>query len=240
MRVALCDDEHVHIKSITQMLGEYRAPDGSSVLVDQYDNAIELISNIKKIDYDALLLDIVMPGFTGIEAARDIRVDNMSIPIVFLTNSPEFAVDSYRVHALDYLMKPVKADDLYTTLNHIFALCDRKKKDLLTINSAKEVHTISYEQLVFVEINNGVLSFYTLDGNVKTVRGKLSEYEGELLRRNSFIKVHRSYIINMDNMKSYDRKNFTAMTGQIIPVSRNISKEVQDEYLDYLYGMVRK
>lgn len=240
MRIALCDDEKHHIDRILGVLEEYRAPDGSKVVTDVYNNAIDLLANMRKTEYDALLMDIIMPGFTGIDAARDIRVDNMSIPIVFLTSSPEFAVESYRVHAFDYIMKPVEPENLCRTMDHIYALHKGRKRDAITINTSKEIYVVLLEQLEYLEVSNHVIYFHMLDGDVKEVRGKLVDYEDHILSRSNFIKVHRSYIINMSNMKAYDKKSFTAMTGGTIPVSRNLSKEVQDAYMDYLHNAIRK
>lgn len=240
MRVALCDDDNNQILHIEKILKEYRTPAGEALFIDIYDNALDLISAMKSKEYDALLLDVIMPGFSGIDAARDIRLGNMSIPIVFLTTSPEFAVESYRVHAFDYLVKPVNTGDLYRTLNHIFALRRGEEKDALTVTSAKGVAVIPFEQLEFVEISNRMLYFYIVDGTKKEVGGRLSDYEDILLKRTNFLKVHRSYIINMDNMKSYDKKAFISVTGEEIPVARTMSKEVQAAYMRYLHAVVHR
>lgn len=240
MRVALCDDDNNQISHIEKILKEYRTPAGDLLFIDTYNNAIDLISAMKSKKYDALLLDVIMPGFSGMDAARDIRLENMNIPIVFLTTSPEFAVESYRVHAFDYLIKPINHGDLYRTLNHIFALKRGVEKEVLTVTSSKGVDAIPFEQLEFVEISNRMLYFYILDGTKKEVGGRLSDYEDILLKRSNFLKVHRSYLINMDNMKSYDKKVFISVTGKEIPVARTMSKEVQAAYMGYLHAVVRR
>jgi len=238
MRIALCDDEQIQRDQINIILEEYRTPSGEKCIVDIYTNAIDLLAALKTVDYDALLLDVIMPGFSGIDAARDIRKDTMSLPIVFLTSSPEFAVESYRVHAFDYLLKPVNTGDLYRTLNHLFSLT--AGNDCLNIKNSKGMYSISYNQLEFVEISNRVIHFHCSDGSCIEVRAKLSDYEDILLERKNFLKVHRSYIINMDLMKSFDKKQFVAITGEIVPVSRNMVHEVLDSYMQYLHGVVHK
>lgn len=239
MKIALCEDEKRYIESITEVLSAYRAPDGEKIYWDVYENALDLIEAMKRVKYDALILDIILPGLSGINAARDIREKDMMIPIVFLTTSQEFAVESYRVHAFDYLMKPVNVEDLFHSLNDIYALKQTQKQDSLSITFAKGAYVIPFEQLVYLEISNRTLFFHLLDGTCKEVSGKISDYEGVLLSRKNYLKVHRSYIINMDHMKSYERKSFTAMTGESIPISRNIAKEVQSTYMDYLHAIVR-
>lgn len=240
MRIALCDDEAMYRDNISRILEEYRNPVGEMLLVDVYTNAIDLLAAMKTIEYDGLLLDVIMPGFSGIDAAWEIRQNDMALPIIFLTSSPEFAVESYRVHAFDYLMKPINTGDLYRTLNHLYVLKKGKTKEILTIKSAKGVHTVPYEQLEFVEISNRIMYFYLLNGEVIDARAKLSDYEEVLLRQENFLKVHRSYIINMALMKSFDKKSFWAMTGEMIPISRNIVKDVQDSYMQYLHSVIHQ
>ena len=147
MKLAICDDNKNQLHSIAQMLERYVTPEGEKVRYDLYGNALDLVSNLPSGRYDALLMDILMPGLNGIEAARDIRQINEDIPILFLTSSPEFAVDSYRVHAFDYLMKPVDEAELFKGLNRIFAIKKELVSHMLTIQNAKELHVISLSQL---------------------------------------------------------------------------------------------
>lgn len=240
MKVAICDDEKFHRDYIEKVLNEYKAPDGQCISMDIFTNAIELLSAMKQNNYNALFLDVIMPAFSGLDAARDIRLDNADIPIVFLTSSPEFAVESYRVRAFDYLMKPVNSSDLYKTLDRIFALTQTQVKEYLTITHSKGTFVLPYEQLEFVEINNRVLSFHTLDGRIQSILGRLSDYENIILNIPCFLKVHRSYIVNMENVKSFNKSSFTTKTGEIIPVSRNLTKEVSEKYLEYLKKAIHR
>ena len=230
MKLAICDDNKNQLHSIAQMLERYVTPEGEKVRYDLYGNALDLVSSLSSGRYDALLMDILMPGLNGIEAARDIRQINEDIPILFLTSRPEFAVDSYRVHAFDYLMKPVdEAELLKEFVSH-----------MLTIQNAKELHVISLSQLEYVEINNRTLLFHLIDGETKALRGKLSDYEENLLSQPNFLKIHRSYVINMDHMKSLNKNSFETMTGKEIPISRNLLTEVHTQYVNYLHSAIRQ
>ena len=240
MKLAICDDNKNQLHSIAQMLERYVTPEGEKVRYDLYGNALDLVSNLPSGRYDALLMDILMPGLNGIEAARDIRQINEDIPILFLTSSPEFAVDSYRVHAFDYLMKPVDEAELFKGLNRIFAIKKELVSHMLTIQNAKELHVISLSQLEYVEINNRTLLFHLIDGETKALRGKLSDYEENLLSQPNFLKIHRSYVINMDHMKSLNKNSFETMTGKEITISRNLLTEVHTQYVNYLHSAIRQ
>lgn len=221
------------------MLDSYVMPGGDAVRCDVYENALDLLSALPSQHYDVLLMDILMPGFNGIEAARDIRKFNEEIPIIFLTSSPEFAVESYRVHAFDYLMKPVDAKELFKGLDRIFTMKRESVSHSLTIHTAKAVHVIPLSKLEYVEIDNRTLLFHLVDGDVKSVLGRLSDYEERLLSHPNFLKVHRSYVINMELMKALSKNSFVTMTGKNIPISRNLLADVQKQYVNYLHSAIR-
>lgn len=242
MKIALCEDEKIYIERILDLLKRYHTPDGENVDCDVYQNAVDLVENMQKENYDVLLLDIIMPGLNGIGAAREIRENDRSIPIIFLTSSPEFAVESYRVRAFDYLLKPVNGEELFRSLDDIYALKQSKKRDGLTVNLSKKggIITISFEEIVYLEVNNKTLSFHLLNGKCMEVNGRISDYENIFLSRKNYLKPHRSFVVNIDYMKSYDHKCFIAITGESIPVARTNAKEVQNRYMEYLHEMIKE
>jgi len=239
MNIAFCDDDIRQIQLISGLISEYRTKSGEGVTLDTFSSSLELLESFEKKKYDVLLLDIVMPGITGIETAKSIRNDNNDIPVVFLTSSPEYAIEGYKVHAYDYLMKPVKREELYAVLDQIAAVLEKREEASFYVQTKKGVFVVAYDSLEYLEVKNHTLYFNMSDGKTLEVIGNLFEYEEVLLKNKSFLKVHRSFIINMGNMRSYDKKSFTAMNGDVIPISRNVAKEVQNKYLYYLHEAIR-
>lgn len=121
MHIALCDDSRAELSRLTFLLEEYRLKRDGSLTYDIFTNATDLLETIPVHHFDLLLLDILMPGITGMDAAREIRQTNSTIPIIFLTSSSEYAVESYRVNAADYLLKPLDADKLFPVLDKLLA-----------------------------------------------------------------------------------------------------------------------
>ena len=240
MKIAICEDDTTQQNILTAALDSYRTPAGEHVQYDVYHNGLDLLASINTHRYDVLLLDILMPGFTGIETAREIRESNEKIPIIFLTTSQEFAVESYRIHAFDYLMKPVDQNALFETLDRAYAVTESTLEKSILIQTAKAVYVLSLSQIEFVEINNRTLSFHLIDGTVKSISGRLSDYEDTLLSHPEFLKIHRSYIINMDLMKALNQKSFITLTGNEVPISRNLLPAIQKRYIDHLHSAIRK
>lgn len=240
MKIAICEDDTTQQNILTAALDSYRTPAGEHVQYDVYHNGLDLLASINTHPYNVLLLDILMPGFTGMDAAREIRESNEKIPIIFLTTSQEFAVESYRVHAFDYLMKPVDQNALFETLDRAFSMTESTLEKSILVQTAKAVYVLSLSQIEFVEINNRTLSFHLIDGTVKSISGRLSDYEEALLKHPEFLKIHRSYIINMDLMKALNQKSFITLTGNEIPISRNLLPAIQKRYIEHLHSAIRK
>lgn len=239
MKIAICEDDTRQQNILTAALDSYRTPAGEHVQYDVYHNGLDLLASINIHLYDVLLLDILMPGFNGIETAREIRESNEKIPIIFLTTSQEFAVESYRVHAFDYLLKPVDQKALFETLDKAYAISKTTLEKSIMIQTAKATYILSPSQIEFVEINNRTLSFHLIDGTVKSISGRLSDYEDTLLNQPEFLKIHRSYIINMDFMKAMNQKSFITLTGKEVPISRNLLHDIKEQYIEHLRSAIR-
>ena len=105
MKIAICDDDNRDLLQIASLLESYRHDRKAVLSYASFQNATELLVSLESREYDLLLLDVLMPGVNGIQAAREIREHNSRMEIVFLTSSPEFAVESYNVRAHYYLFK---------------------------------------------------------------------------------------------------------------------------------------
>lgn len=137
-----------------------------------------------------------MPGVNGIQAAREIRERNSQIQIVFLTSSPEYAVESYSVQAHYYLLKPASEEKLFPILDRL--LDDFKKpEDALHIKTQSCVFSLPYGKIEYIVVSAKKLHFYLTDSITRVVTCSLTDFEQALLKRPGFMKVHCSYLMNL-------------------------------------------
>ncbi|MEG1780966.1 MAG: LytTR family DNA-binding domain-containing protein [Clostridium sp.] len=234
MHIAICDDDLLELNRITLLLDTYRRERDICLTYKTYQSATELLSNLKTSQYDLLLLDILMPGFTGIQAAREVRTFDNGVNIIFLTSSPEFALDSYAVKARDYMLKPVLEDKLFSALDSILAE-EKESFDGISVKTQNGMNRILFSKLVFVEVINKRLYFHLSDASLREVHAPLSEYENKLLLRSEFIKTHRSYIVNLWQMSELTAHGFVTYQGTIIPISRLLYTKVKQAYMEHLF-----
>lgn len=114
IKLAICDDEPVYQKEVARLAKEYGEYHHVELSISVYSSGVQVLDANEH--YDIFILDILMPGLSGMELASDLRRMDDAASIIFLTSSPEFAIEGYSVHALAYLLKPVKREKLFKIL----------------------------------------------------------------------------------------------------------------------------
>ena len=107
LKIAVCDDNQEELSHITALLEAYQKERGTSLSYKPFLSSVELASTAQSGGYSLYLLDAIMPALDGIGLAKEIRSFDKAASIIFLTSSPEFAVESYTVKAANYLIKPI-------------------------------------------------------------------------------------------------------------------------------------
>ncbi len=235
MRIAICDDDHRDLLQIASLLESYRHERKAELTYASFQNAIDLLISMKNVDYDVLLLDVVMPGLSGIQAAHEIREHNSRIQIVFLTSSPEYAVESYSVRAHHYLLKPASEEKLFPILDRL--LDDFKKpEDALCIKTQSSVFSLPYGKIEYIEVSSKKLYFYLTNGGMREVTGRLADFAQSLVKRPDFVQVHRSYLVNLQWVQELRQGELITETGRHVPVSRAAYPQVRTAYTQYLFS----
>jgi DNA-binding LytR/AlgR family response regulator len=234
LKIAICDDDSQELAHISSFIDTYRQEKKASLTYQTFQNAIELLSTVNNGDYDILLLDILMPGLTGMQAAHEIRAFDAEVKIVFLTSSPEFAVESYAVKAYDYILKPASKDKLFSILDALIAE-EQKPLEGLIVKTQAGMARILFSKLAFVEVINKKLYFHLADGSVQKTSASLAAFEDKLLSRSEFVKVHRSYIVNLWQVGEIRPKEIITHAGNTVPISRLLYGKVREAYMEHLF-----
>lgn len=234
MKIATCDDDSQELGRISSFIDIYRHERNASLAYKTFQSATELISHVSSRNYNLLLLDIMMPGINGMQAAHEIRAFDTGVKIVFLTSSPEFAVESYAVKAYDYILKPVSKDKLFSLLDAVISE-EQTSMEGLNVKTQSGMVRILFSRLAFVEIMNKKLYFHLADGSVREATSSLAAFEEKLLTRSEFVKVHRSYIVNLWQVRELGSKELITDTGKTVPISRLLYAKVREAYMKHLF-----
>lgn len=233
MKIAICDDEELFIENTKHLI--------NSILVDigmcsitAFSSGEELLEQHYKEKFDIIFLDIEMSGISGIETARKIRSNDTKVIIVFLTNYTDFALEGYEVDAYRYL---VKSQPYYILENQFRSVFDEYSQNhrCFVINTRNDIICIHLNDICFFEVLNKKITVHTMEKSYEYI-GKLSEIEKQLQNDDSFIRTHKSYIVNVaqiDTIRNYD---IIMKNSEQALMSRSLKKNVVDKYISYMTG----
>ena len=235
MYIAVCDDQIEELEKLTALLQAWQSDRRSDVRFQTFRSGGQLLDAARAERFTLYLLDVLMPGMTGMDAAREIRSFDAAADIIFLTTSPGFAYESYGVRAAEYLLKPINAKLLYPVLDKLY-LREQKPQDGLTVKSNGMLVRLPFSHLSYVEVNGKHLYFNLADGQVREVVGSMKEYEDALLTRPEFMRIHRSYIVNMLQIEELSPTGLRTFSGRELPVSRLLYPQLQKDYMKLLFA----
>lgn len=234
MYIAVCDDEIAELNAIDALLHGWETGRNAPLRRRLFQSAVELVEVARRERFTLYLLDVLMPATSGMNAAHEIRTFDSAADIVFLTSSPEFACESYRVQALDYLLKPVDRELLFGLLDRLYRR-EQRPQEAIALKTSTTILRIPFSELSFVEVIGKRLYFNMVGGDVREVAGSLKDYEELLLARPEFMRVHRSYIVNMLQAEEFSSSHIRTFSGKDIPVSRLLYPQIQKDYMKLLF-----
>ena len=235
LQIAVCDDNIDELSNIVQLINQYRAERHFSCEYAVFSNGFELVSALEKRKrFDIYCLDIIMPGFTGIDVAKEIRSYDKTAPIIFFTTSPEFALESYSVKAINYVLKPILKEKFFFTFDDILERIRlEKNEDAIVVKSNEGIQKILTSNLVFVEVIGRSVFYHLQSGRVIECIESFSSVCDNLLKYRQFIKTHRSFIVNMQYVDTIENRQLTLQTLTSIPIAQGKAKEIKEQYLAY-------
>jgi len=175
--------------------------------------------------YDLLLLDIMIDETNGMDLARKIREHDSNAAIIFITSSPDFAVQGYDVNALHYLIKPPDAEVLERLIASDYK--NRFKNSFLIFKSGSQILRVPVRDIICLETVGRRVEI-TLSDRTVVYSGKLSEL---IAGKEQLIRCHQAYAVNISNIRELTRSDAIAKNAKAIPVSRTYLKSVQHALL---------
>lgn len=238
LKIAICDDNIADLSNIVSIIEDYQAlqRDKNNIKYTAFQNAADLIAAMESgQQYDLVLLDILMPFVTGMDAAKEIRQFNQVVKIIFMTSSPEFAVESYSVNAYYYALKPVWKKKLFILLDKVISEMQIQSGASFQIKSKTGLTRIYINRLEYAEVTGRTILYYLTDGSVIEAIGSLRELEKELLSNPCFIKPHRSYIINMQHIGTIGQSQIKMQSQALVPMAKANRNTVKSAYITFAF-----
>ena len=237
MYIAVCDDQIEELEKVMGLLQAWQTDRRAAVRLRSFRSAGELLDAAQRERFTLYLLDVLMPGVTGMEAAREIRSFDDAADIVFLTTSPGFAYESYGVRALEYLLKPVSYADFLSAAQKAQRQFELERGAVKANVSVEErsifvktdykIVQIHLDSVLYLEGVKDYVRIHTDDGPVMTLMSMKAMEDA--LPDTRFIRVHRSFIVNLDRVTTIERNRI--VFGKVyIP----ITDSYKDRFMEIL------
>ncbi|UZR96866.1 LytR/AlgR family response regulator transcription factor [Chondrinema litorale] len=220
------DDEPLALELIEEYIKDFP----SFELIQTFEDAINGAEFLKKADIDVLFVDIQMPDITGIDLVASL--ENKPI-VIFTTAYRNYAYEGFELEAMDYLVKPISKDRFERAINKTLEYYQYKHG---TVKNPSEVFyvyakyqkiKIVQDEVLYIESLKDYCTIYLEDGESITTLMPLKKLS-EMLSPDKFFRVHRSFIISIQKIKSFIKQKVTLTNGKELPVSSKYANELQN------------
>ena len=230
MRVALCDDEKIEVDTIERVIHEYAVEKNYDIHCEKFTSGRQLLAEEK---FDLYFLDYKMDEMDGIQLANALKEKySQAVTICYLTNYENAAVEiiNARIHADGFLKKPADPAAIYEKIDFFYKM---SYFDRFELKVGRWYKTIYAKELMYVEAQGKKSVLRLVDGS-ETVSYLISDLEQNYLPGELFVRIQRSFIVNLLYVDSFDARTVKMKNGDVISLKM---KNFRNVYNNFQYKM---
>ncbi|MDP5104888.1 MAG: LytTR family DNA-binding domain-containing protein [Polaribacter sp.] len=217
LKCVVVDDEPM----AREIIESYIAKTPYLELIKSCKNASEAILFQQENTVDLFFLDINMPEITGLSLAKII---NQKAKIIFTTAYREYAIDGFNLNVVDYLLKPISFDRFLVAVQKVSSSeITENNADFMFVRADRKMVKIDFDAILYIESLSDYVKIFTSEKTVIT-RETITNLE-EKLPAKLFLRIHRSYIVSLNNISSYTNE-FIEVHQKALPISRSYKESV--------------
>lgn len=235
MKIAVCEDNHEEAGWLCDIIRCWAVQNELEAEIIPFADAASFSFALEDHSFDALFLDIKMPGEDGLSLAKRLREQSCDIPIVFVTGESEYIMEGYEVEAIHYLLKPIDSKKVCLCLDRISEK-NQKQEPFLLIQKENTTDKLLQREIYMIEVYSHKLEYTTRKGTFQ-VRSSMKEVREKLLPE-WFLPCHRGIVVNLLHVDSIG-KNALILSDKKnnfyrkVPVSRRLYTEVNNAFIQF-------
>ena len=232
IKLAIIEDTLQDANHISSLVSRYAELLGTQIEQKYFENALKFLDAKEK--FDIILLDIMMPGFNGMEMAHRLRRFDEDTVIIFVTSMEQYAIEGYSVSAVGFLIKPAKYEQLCGVLDKAMQIVKQKISGTIMVKTYTELITVEIATIEFAEVKGHSLILHTQNGEI-TTKGTLKELIDKI-ESYHFIRCNNYAIVNARYIRAI-RDNTVVLPSAELEISRRKKAEFIEAYLRYSGGL---
>lgn len=228
IRAAICDDENNVCSTIEKMLFRASMELNLQLQTDVYYTGERLCERLEAGEYyDIIFLDIELEFKNGVEVGHFIRqkLVNDTVQIAYISGKTHYAMELFKISPIDFLVKPVKYDQLYDVMSKL-ARIKKIYADTFSYKIGYDTYNEKIKNILYFESNDRKVTIFTFK-NTSEFYGSLDDIYQQL-KNFGFVIIHRSYLINYNNVKSFKYDSVTMLNGKELKISQSKRKYLRD------------
>lgn len=240
LKIAICDDQLVDRKVLEVFTNEYIKSRDIKAQVRIFEHPDDLISECEKFRPHIYILDIVMPMITGIEAARELRCNQPDAQIIFTTSDKSYALESFDVNPINYIVKPVEKEKLFETLDLSIRRVDLSEEKTIAVKIKGGMQTLVIDDIMYIDYRNHVVTYHLRDKteiSTPTLRIGFAEYISNNHNDGLFVQCHESVCVRVGAIDILTKTDIIVRNNEVIPVSKSRYAQVEQSYMSYRYNI---
>lgn len=229
--IFVCDDD----TNITEFLRFFIMKHfGANYKVTTMNNCRELIGMIDMNEHipDILIMDINLKDGNGIETVKHLQAQHPSLKVIYLTGVINYATSIFETNPSYFLVKPINENKLCDAITKVSIEIESDKAESIVIKTSGSEMRLCRKDIVYIESQGRKLVLYMADGGKKEIYGKMDLIQEQMGA--SFIRSHKSFLINMKYITERTSKAFYLSNGKVLPISKPNLKEVKVKFISYL------
>lgn len=236
LTIYLCDDNLEILNRYTKLLEKIAKKNNVDVMISTFSSGERLLFHLSGSpnQADIIYLDILMGYLNGMDTGRKLRALGCKSEIIYLTTSEDYVFDAYDVSPVNYL---VKAKTSTAKFEEVFlravTLAQKKETDMFVCESGRVQKLIPVNEVSFFEIRKRIVTVHYNRNETISFYSALAQLEEQLLHKN-FVRVHRSYIVNLTYIANFAQNSLGLKTGVEIPIGVTYMKQVRQAFQEYI------
>ena len=228
MRIAIVDDDAQERRVLRARL------EATDTEITEYSGGAEFLVAARQQPFQVVFLDIYMPGQDGMQTAKALRCFDPTCLLVFTTTSTDHALAGFQVRALHYLVKPYTSDDITRLMAEIRARLPKEER-VLEVKVGGATVKLCCRDIVFAEHFSHNIHLHTAQGQVLVTRLSFGEFMTQVQGDARFFQCSRGVAANLEHARDFDGKVFRMDDGSNVGVSRDLTKNAKQAFMDFLF-----
>lgn len=238
LSIAVVDDDPVCLAEAAAAVRAYVETRGEDAEIATFADATAFLAGAADRRFDIAILDVIMPEKSGVQAALELFERDSGCLFIFFTASPDYAIEGYKVNAVDYLLKPVDAETIGTALDKARHRANAKPPArTIILRDGREAKKVDTAEILYCQSDGRNVTFHGADW-ILTCRGKLGDFAARLPAH--FVQTHNRYLANLEQVKAMASGEMRLGSGDVVPISRAYREGAAKRYFDHVAGEARR